>query len=130
PDTRPLFLYETFRTLYAWTLAQRGERARADSMWDVALAQSRKDLAEGNETFDRSLEIAAISAVRADHAASLEWRERAYRRGFKDPHVLARDPFFDGIRANPQFQRIAARMQEDVAAMRRHAVSTHDTLFT
>ena len=130
PDTRPLFLYETFRTLYAWTLAQRGERARADSMWDVALAQSRKDLADGNEMFDRSIEIAAISAVRGDTSTALEWLEHAYQRGFKDPRVLARDPFFDGSRAHPRFQRIAARMQEDVAAMRRRAVAAHDTLFT
>jgi eukaryotic-like serine/threonine-protein kinase len=130
PDTRPLFLYETFRTLYAWTLAERGERARADSMWDAALAQDRKDLADGNEMFDRSLEIAAISAVRGELSNALEWLERAYQRGFKDPRVLARDPFFDGIRAHPQFQRIAARMQEDVVAMRRRAVAAHDTLFT
>jgi TolB-like protein/Flp pilus assembly protein TadD len=130
PDSRPLFLYETFRTLYAFTLAQRGERARADSMWDVALAQSRKDLAAGNETFDRSIEIAAIGAVRGDTSTALEWLEHAYQRGFKDPRVLARDPFFDGIRAQPRFQRIAARMQEDVAAMRRRAVAVHDTLFT
>ena len=130
PDTRPLFLHETFRTLYAWALAQRGARARADSMGDAALAQARKDLAAGNEMFDRSLEIAAISAVRGDFSNALEWLERAYQRGFKDPRVLARDPFFDGIRAHPQFQRIAARMQEDIAAMRRRAVAAHDTLFT
>jgi tetratricopeptide (TPR) repeat protein len=130
PDTRPIFLYETFGTLYAWTLAERGERARADSMWDAALAQDQKDLADGNEMFDRSLEIAAISAVRGELSNALEWLERAYQRGFKDPRVLARDPFFEGIRTHPQFQRIAARMQEDVAAMRRRAVAAHDTLFT
>ena len=130
PDTRPLFLYETLRTLYAWTLAERGQRARADPMWDAALDQDRMDLADENEMFDRSLEIAAISAVRGEVSDALEWLERAYQRGFKDPRVLARDPFFDGIRAHPQFQRIAARMQEDVAAMRRRAVTAHDTLFT
>jgi eukaryotic-like serine/threonine-protein kinase len=130
PDTRPLFLYETFRTLYAWTLAERGERAQADSMWDVALAQSRKDLADGNEMFDRSIEIAAISAVRGDLSNALKWLDHAHQRGFKDPRVLARDPFFDGIRTHPQFQRISARMQEDVAAMRSRAVAAHDTLFT
>lgn len=122
-------MYETFRTLYAWTLAQRGERARTDSMWDAALAQDRQDLAEGNETFDRPLEIAAISAVRGDTSKALEWLERAYQAGFKDPRVLARDPFFDGIRATPGVRRIAARMQDDVAAMRRRAVAAHDTLF-
>jgi serine/threonine-protein kinase len=130
PDSRPAFLFETFRTLYARALAQRGERARADSLWDAALTQNRRDIADGNETFDRPLEIAAINAIREDTAAALEWLERAYQSGFKDVRVLARDPFFDGVRAVPAFRRIAARMQEDVAAMRRHAVATHDTLFT
>jgi hypothetical protein len=129
PDARPIFLYETFRTLYAWTLAQRGERARADSMWDVALAQDRRDLAEGNEVFDRPLEIAAISALRGDSAGAIEWLKRAYEAGFKDPRALARDPFFDGIRTTPRFRQITAQMEQDVAAMRHRAVAAHDTLF-
>jgi tetratricopeptide (TPR) repeat protein len=129
PDSRPQFLYETYRTLYARALALRGERARADSMWDAALTQDRRDIARGNETFDRPLEIAAISAVRGDTSAALEWLERAYLSGFKDARVLARDPFFDGVRSVPAFRRIAARMQDDVAAMRRQAVAAHDTLF-
>jgi len=129
PDSRPLFLYETFRTLYARELARRGERARADSMWNAAVTQDREDIAQGNETFDRPLEIAAISAIRGDTSAALEWLEQAYRSGFKDARALARDPFFDAVRSVPAFRQIAARMQDDVAVMRRRAAAAHDTLF-
>jgi tetratricopeptide (TPR) repeat protein len=129
PDSRPVFFLETFRTLYARALAQRGERARADSLWDASLTQARQDIAEGNETFDRPLEIAAINAIREDTSAALEWLERAYKRGFKDARVLARDPFFDSLRSGPAFRQIAVRMQEDVNTMRRRAAAAHDTLF-
>ena len=127
PDTRPNFLYETFRTLYAWTLAERGERARANSMWDAALAQDRKDLADGNEMFDRSLEIAAISAVRGDPSNALEWLEHAYQRGFKDPRVLARDPFstaFGRIRSFSGLRHACRKTSRRCA----RAVAAHDTL--
>jgi serine/threonine-protein kinase len=130
PDTRPQFLPESFGTLYGWTLAARGERARADSLWDAALARDRKSLADSNETFDGPAEIAAIGAARGELSSAMEWLEQAYARGFKDPQVLRRDPFFDGARTDPRYQRVAAAMQEHVATMRRHAMATHDTLFT
>lgn len=130
PDTRPQwFLPESFRALYAWTLAERGQRARADSLWDEALAQDRRDLANGHDAPNRPMEIAAINAIRGDTASALEWLERGYRAGFKDYRLLARDPFFDGLRAHPRYQQIVARMKEDVGAMRRRAVAAHDTLF-
>jgi hypothetical protein len=122
-------LPETFATLYAWTLSRDGEAVRAESLWTAALATSRRAVAAGTEDYGPAMEIAAISAARGDTAAALEWLERGYRAGFKDYRILARDPFFDRVRVHPQFQRIAARMQADVAAMRRRAAAVHDTLF-
>jgi tetratricopeptide (TPR) repeat protein len=129
PDSRSYLLPESFRTLYAWTLARRGERARADSLWSEALAAARRDVARGHEKPDRPIELAAISAVRGDTAAALEWLEHGYRAGWRDNRVLARDPLFDGVRAHPRFRQLVSRMQQDVATMRRRAAAEHDTLF-
>jgi tetratricopeptide (TPR) repeat protein len=130
PEARPDLMLESFRTLHAWTLATRGERARADSLWTAALAVARRDLAAGNERPDRAMEIAAISAARGDTAAALEWLERGYQAGFRAHRLLARDPLFDGVRAHPRFRQVVQRMQADVAVMRRHAAAAHDTLFS
>jgi tetratricopeptide (TPR) repeat protein len=130
PEARPDLMLESFRTLHAWTLARRGEGARADSLWTAALAVARRDLAAGNERPDRAMEIAAISAARGDTAAALEWLERGYQAGFRAPRLLARDPLFDGVRAHPRFRQVVQRMQADVAVMRRHAAAAHDTLFS
>jgi hypothetical protein len=129
PDERAQILPETMRTLYAWTLARRGDRAKADSLWNVALTAARQHAARSNDDFAPFMEIAAISAVRGDTAAALEALGRGYQAGFKDYRSLGRDPFFDGIRAHPRFRQIAARMQADVSAMRARAAAANDTIF-
>lgn len=129
PDNRADCLPETYWTLYAWTLHQRGERDRADAMWSTALATARQSAARSSEDFGPPLEIAAISAMREDTAGVLEWLERGYKAGFKDYRILARDPLFESVRAHPGFRQIAARMQTDVAAMRRQAAAANPTLF-
>jgi len=129
PDRRAQLLPETFGTLYAWTLARRGERDRADTLWNTALATARESVARNSEDFAPLLEIAAISAMRGDTAGALEGLDRGYQAGFKDYRILARDPLFDGVRAHPRFRQIAARMQTDVATMRQRAMVANPTLF-
>jgi len=130
PESRGEMLPESIRSLYAWAVAAGGRRAKADSIWNDALAVARREVANGNEKPDRPMEIAAISAMRGDTAAALEWLERGYKAGFKDYRIIARDPLFDGVRAHPHFRQIMSQMKADVAAMRRRAAARNDTLFT
>jgi hypothetical protein len=118
------------RTVHAWTLWFRNERALADSIWDVALAAARRELADGHDGPTPSFEIAAISAARGDTAAALSWLERSYRAGNRSPAILKRDPFFAGLRGNSQFRQLIERMEADLAEMRARARVLNDTLLS
>jgi TolB-like protein/Flp pilus assembly protein TadD len=130
PEARPDLMLESFRTLHAWTLARRGERARADSLWTAALAWRGGTSRRGTSVPIGRWRLPRSAPARGDTAAALEWLERGYQAGFRAHRLLARDPLFDGVRAHPRFRQVVQRMQADVAVMRRHAAAAHDTLFT
>jgi TolB-like protein len=119
---------ESFRALLGLVLHQRGQRARAAALWNEALAADSADLARGHDNPDRPMEIAAIHAVRGETAAALEWLERAYEAGWRDYRVTRRDPFFVGLKEEPRFRALLARMESDVRTMQQRALSPQDSL--
>jgi len=129
PDGRGDFLGESYRAQLALLLARSGDRAAADSLWNAASAQARKEIAAGNDNPQLPMELAGINAVRGDTAAAFEFLDRAYRAGWKDPRILALDPFFEGLRQHPRYRSAIARMQADIEAMRRAASASHPELF-
>ena len=74
------------------------------------------------------MEIAAIHAVRGETAPALEWLERGYEAGWRDYRITRRDPFFAALREEPRFRALLARMESDVSAMQRRALSPQDSL--
>jgi hypothetical protein len=74
------------------------------------------------------MEIAAIHAVRRETAAALEWLERGYEAGWRDYRITRRDPFFAGLREEPRFRALLARMESDVSTMQQRALSPQDSL--
>ena len=129
PEGRGDFLAESYRTQLGRLLAARGERARADSLWDAAAAFAKQQRAAGHEGSQMPLELAAISLVRGDTASALALVEEAYNAGWKDARILARDPFFDGLRQHPRFRATVARMRAANEAMRQRAAAAHPELF-
>ncbi len=123
------FLWQSYRTLYGLLLARRGQRDSAQVLWRTALAQAEQLIRRGNDSFSPRLEIASIHAVRGDTAAALDWLDRAYQAGWHETRVIARDPFFVGLRENQRFKDIVGRAQADVDAMRRRASLAHPALF-
>jgi tetratricopeptide (TPR) repeat protein len=130
PSARPTIWTspESFQALLALVLHRRGQRARAATLWSEALAADSADLARGHDNPDRPLEIAAIHAVRGETAAALEWLERGYEAGWRDYRITRRDPFFAGLREEPRFRALLARMESDVRVMQERALSPRDSL--
>jgi TolB-like protein/tetratricopeptide (TPR) repeat protein len=130
PAARPTIwtFPESFRALLALVLHRRGQQARAATLWSEALAADSADLARGHDNPDRPMEIAAIHAVRGETAAALEWLERGYEAGWRDYRITRRDPFFAGLREEPRFRGLLARMESDVSTMQQRALSPQDSL--
>jgi tetratricopeptide (TPR) repeat protein len=123
------FLWQSYRTLYGLLLARRGQRDSAQMLWQAALSEAERRISGGNDSFSPRLEIASIHAVRGDTAAALDWLDRAYQAGWHETRVMARDPFFAGLRGNQRYREIVARAQADVDAMRRRATDAHAAVF-
>ena len=130
PEGRGDFLGESYRTQLGRLLARRGERARADSLWDTSATWARQQLAAGNENPQIPMELAAISAIRGDTTAAFASLDQAYQMGWKDSRILGLDPFFSSLRQHPRFKSLTARMQADLETMRRSAAAAHPELFT
>ncbi|HUQ14489.1 MAG TPA: protein kinase [Gemmatimonadales bacterium] len=130
PSARPTIWTspESFGALLALVLHRRGQQALAATLWSEALAADSADLARGHDNPDRPMEIAAIHAVRGETAAALEWLKRGYEAGWRDYRITRRDPFFAGLREEPRFRALLARMESDVSTMQQRALSPQDSL--
>ena len=130
PSARPTIWTspESFGALLALVLHRRGQRAEAATLWSGALVADSADLARGHDNPDRPMEIAAIHAVRGETVAALEWLERGYEAGWRDYRFTRRDPFFAGLREEPRFRALLARMESDVSTMQQRALSPQDSL--
>ena len=120
---------ESFRTLLALLRRRAGDGAGARVLEDTALAAAHALAKSDREDSAFSTELAALYALRGQHAAALGWLERAYHAGYKNYRFLRRDPCFAGLREQASFRALLARMEADVAAMRRRAVEANDSLF-
>jgi tetratricopeptide (TPR) repeat protein len=118
----------SFQGLLALTRRRRGDLASARMLEASVLRAARAREAEGREELTFATERAALHAVRGD-AEAFRWLERAYAAGERDYRWLAVDPFFAPFRGDARFQRILARMEADVAAMRRRATDADGGAF-
>ena len=114
----PLLKQESHRTSYAWLLMQRGERARAATLLSEALEVAQAELAGGNENQRVPFEFAAVHVARGEHAAALDWLDKAVAAGYCDYSTLARHPMFEPVRREARFQAVLATMAKNVKAMR------------
>jgi TolB-like protein/Tfp pilus assembly protein PilF len=130
PSARPTIWTspESFGALLGLVLHRGGREAQAARLWRDAMAADSADLARGHDNPDRPMEIAAIHAVRGETAAALDWLERGYKAGWRDYRITRRDPFFAGLRNDPRFRALLARMEADVKEMQARALSPRDSL--
>jgi serine/threonine protein kinase/tetratricopeptide (TPR) repeat protein len=118
PEAHAFMQPQTFRTLYAYILMKQGDTRLATKLLHEAMGAAQKQLAEGNESPEVPMEIAAIHAVLGEREKALRWIGAGYRSGWRLYREMSRDPFFSSLRNDPEFLRIRQRIQADVAAMR------------
>ena len=119
PEGRPNLMTASFRTIYAYLLQRRGEAARAATLLNEAEASAKRDLANGSETADVPLELAAIQVLRGDNAGALRHLEVAYQHGWRYYREATLDPILGRLKGEPTYRALLARMEADVAAMRK-----------
>ena len=102
----------------------RGETAKATALAAEADRVARAALVLQPDATEIRIELAAVSALRQDTTAALEWLRRAYDGGYRNYSFLERDPILRRqIGTDPRFLEFIDRMRSDVAAQRERALA-------
>jgi tetratricopeptide (TPR) repeat protein len=117
PDVRLAGVWWSARLGLGYALHELGRTEEAEPLLERALANARARIDRGEEYPMSFVEISMVQAIRGERQAALEWLERAYEAGWRYG-FLATLPHFVLLRDDPDFQRITARIDEDIAAMR------------
>ena len=111
----------SLKVLHAFQLHTSGNKAPAETAMDAILAANRTALAGGSDWPMPAMENATVHALRGDVNGALDWIERAYAAGWRDPRMSRLMPMWASLRGNARFDRIVKRMEDDVPAMRARA---------
>ena len=112
------------RLKFVHVLRMRGETAKATALAAEADRVARAALVLQPDATEIRIELAAVSALRQDTTAALEWLRRAYDGGYRNYSFLERDPILRRqIGTDPRFLEFIDRMRSDVAAQRERALA-------
>ena len=120
PEARGWISPHSARTWRAYFWMKAGQRPRALPLVEESLEANRRALEAGDRNPALPLENVALYLMRGDEAAAREWLDRADQAGWTDP-TAARDPLLAPLRKDPRFLAFIARIERDLAAMRKRA---------
>jgi TolB-like protein len=120
-DAPTELIWHSVKLLYAYQLHNEGQKARASELMDQVLAFDEEAIRGGADWPFPRLQNATIYAIRGDVPTALDWLERAYQAGWKDPRIARMLPMWMPLRGDPRFEQLVGRMEADVAAMRARA---------
>jgi TolB-like protein/Tfp pilus assembly protein PilF len=111
----------TVETYLAWLHMKAGRRAEAKKLLSAASAAAHRKLDSGNDFWGVPFELACVHAIGGDKDGAFQWLERAYEAGWRGWPQASWSPLLDPLRGDPRFTRLMARIDADVAAMRKRA---------
>ena len=120
-DAPTQLIWHSVKLLHAYQLHKEGQKARAAALMDQVLAANDEAIKGGADWLYPPIQNVTIYATRGDVTAALDWLERAYQAGWRDPRTTRLVPMWASLRRDPRFERLVARMEADVAAMRARA---------
>ena len=119
---------ESARARYAYLHLQRDDVAGARQLLDDAEQAALRLWKQGLETPLLPVELAAIRALRKDHAGAMEWLNRAYDSGWRMPSWIRLDPLLENLHSDTRFTQFVGRMEDDVRRAREHSTEVPELL--
>jgi hypothetical protein len=116
--TQSLQIWHSVKLLHAYQLHKDGQSARAAALMDQVRTDNEEAITGGADWLYPPMQNARIYAITGDVTLALDWLERAYRAGWKDARTTRLLPMWASLHGDPRFERLLARMEADVAAMR------------
>jgi tetratricopeptide (TPR) repeat protein len=121
PETgRAAFLFFANTTLGV-ALVQLGDSATARTQFEASRTALVREVDHRVQYPLAYLELAVVEDGLGNRTEALAWAHRAFEMGSRHLHLIESYPGFLGLREDPEFQGIVARMEADVRRMRREA---------
>jgi tetratricopeptide (TPR) repeat protein len=99
-------------------LMKEGKLKDAQRLLDLTLSARMKTVDAGNEDNDMYYSIAAIYAIRDEKPEANTWLQKAIELGWRDYRPALRDPWFENLRSDSQFQKVMAQVKTKVDELR------------
>jgi len=103
----------------AYLVHRAGDVDRALHILDRIEGVLEGVIATGDATPSYPYSMAGAAAIRGDWNAALGWLETSVERGWNQPAVVEREPFFADLRQEPRFQALLEHMEKRIEAQRR-----------
>jgi len=110
-ETQQLWLVNWVRGDLALAADRLGRTEERDRLADAMLDNLRTRLDDGEDTQYTWMDIAEAHALLGDAEAAADALNRAFERGFRRRLEVLNDPVFAGVVADPEFQRVLARIE-------------------
>jgi tetratricopeptide (TPR) repeat protein len=91
----------------------------ARRLLNQARTLQRKQIKEGDASFEPPYYLAAISAIEGNTKEANAWLQTAIAAGYRDYYVAQRDPWLDNLRNDKQYKQIMAQLKAKLDAMRK-----------
>ena len=80
---------------------------------------ARAEIDRGGESPRPRYGLATVHAIRGERSEAMWWLREAVAMGWRYEWLLARDPLLDGLRDEPEFQRLLAEVRAEIERQRR-----------
>jgi protein kinase/serine/threonine-protein kinase len=101
-----------------YILLNEGEPERGKALLELSAGIRLKRIDEGNDEFYPRYDLALINAIRGDKDEAIFWLRKAVEAGWRDYLLAQKDPWFEDLRDEGEFQEIMKDVENQVAEMR------------
>jgi tetratricopeptide (TPR) repeat protein len=110
----PVYTFRSNPVTLGYTLWQAGQREAARALFQEFEAFARREISRGVEYSGFHYSLAALHAIQGDKPEAYRWLAEAIELGWSDHIFLSRDPLFENLWDDVEFQRILARKRGDL----------------
>lgn len=111
-------------TRLGFVLWKTNHRDEARKIFSRVLERDKRELDDGNETYQPPYEIASIEAVTGNVREACAWFRRAIDAGFRFYDAALIDPALENLRSDGEFTRMMAELRLSVEEMRKRVEET------
>ena len=110
-------------TSFGFILWKTDHKTEAEELFTFSLNLDDETLKQGSQWWGVSYDLAAINAIRDNKTDCLSWLNTAVMQGFRLSSWLSKDPLFENIRGEDDFQKILSDIEAQISQMKTEIIN-------